>query len=751
MVEVQVEEDGDSQMPKSQVVQSSFTTGVIAPTLAGRIDIAKYYNALDIGENITLMPHGGLKRRAGTVPILRSKDSSLGYAAQEFFLSEEARLEPFVFNIDQKYLIVFDTSKFYVIKDDLLIYEEDMVNLFSSSFSSAFSSAFGGSIAITASQLREMDVTQYADTMILVHPDFPPLKLVRGATETDWTIDFIHFKNIPLYDYTNNYLGKKEIFKGTGAEKEFILIYTVPQFTVYVDGAKETAYVYDKDVGKITFTTAPINGALIELVSGAGVPEMDADNTYEDIWSDARGYPKTVTIFQGRLFFGGTRSKPITVFGSIINDYFDFNLGDGAADMGIFDTISSGTFDDITVMTSTRTLQVFTESGEYYNPASPITPATSSWKRQTGYGAHRTNTVNIDGATYFVDRSQAAVRQFIYSLEEDAYVSPNISLLSDHLTQKVKRMAVAKGSGSDIANLVYVLNEDGTMAVLNTMRLEQIQGWSQWTTQGLYKDLTVVDQTLYVLVARGYDTSGNIKYYIEKSDEDVLLDHYYKQGQGVDIFQGDYVTRTFALENSTDGLFEVLLDDVLANPQPSYDVGSNSITFIKAPEDHVEIYVVPSANINTTMTLPTSAALNYRDLSKKGNLFYEGEDTPVVNGNKLELSFDTNHSFLEAGFGFTVRVRTVNLNVSTTAGQIFNEKKRLVSVKLNVYKTLGIKVENYTVNDRKFIMDFSRQLVPYTGVKKVYLLGYAYHNSVEITQDIPMPFTLLQIETEIKY
>ena len=48
-------------------------------------------------------------------------------------------------------------------------------------------------------------------------------------------------------------------------------------------------------------------------------------------------------------------------------------------------------------------------------------------------------------------------------------------------------------------------------------------------------------------------------------------------------------------------------------------------------------------------------------------------------------------------------------------------------------------------------MDFNKQLKPFTGTKEVYLLGYSGHNAVEITQDIPMPFTLLQIETEIKY
>lgn len=742
-------------MPKAKVLQSTFTTGVLAPTLEGRVDIAKYYNSLTIGNNITLMPHGGAKRRAGTRPVLKSTDSSLGYAAQELYFTNEVRFEPFVFNIDQKYLIVIDTEHIHIIKDKLLLHSFGTATQLGSAFSSAFSSSFGTTTpAFTAAQLKEMDVTQYADTMIIVHPDFKPFKLIRGVTELDWTLEAITFTNIPLYDYTNQYLGIREIFKGNGTEVKFILIYTTPNFAVYVDGVKYngTGYAYDKEVGKITFTTAPANGANIELVSGAGVPAMNADNTYEDIWSDARGYPKSVTIFQGRLYFGGTKSKPITVMGSVINDYFNFNLGDGAADMGIFDTLSSGVFDDIVNITSARSLQVITESGEYFNPANPITPATSAWKRQTGYGGYRTGTVSIDGATYFVDASRAAVRQFVYSLDEDAYVSPNVSILSDHLVNDIERMVVQRGTGSNIANLVYVLNADGTMAVLNTMRLEEIQGWSRWTTQGLYRDICVVDDDLYMLIARGYEEgTDTIKYYIELSDEDVLLDHYHTQGEGFDKFRGDTVTKKFYLENSTDGNFEVRLDNISAVPQPTYAAVDNSISFLTAPDDDVKILVMPTAGVYADMVLPTSASIGFRELSKRGDLYYEGSAIPVKDGAQLKLSFEKYHSYLEAGFNFKVHMRTVNLNLATQEGQLVNRTKRLVKVKVNLYKTLGIKISHYTVADKKFIMQFNEHIVPFTGLREVHLLGYAEHNAVEITQDIPMPFTILQIETEIKF
>jgi hypothetical protein len=234
-------------------------------------------------------------------------------------------------------------------------------------------------------------------------------------------------------------------------------------------------------------------------------------------------------------------------------------------------------------------------------------------------------------------------------------------------------------------------------------------------------------------------------------DDTVLLDHYHTQGEGIDIFRGDTITKTFDLIKSTDGDFDVFLDDVLASPQPVYSMVNNSITFTVAPDDDVEIKVIPTAGTYEDMILPTSAAKGFRELSKKGDFFYEGEAAPVESGNKLLMSFDEEHSFLEAGFNFIPKLRTMNLNKDTQAGQLVNRKKRLSRVKLYLYETLGITVSNYRIADRKFIMDFNNQLKPFSGVKDIYLLGYAEHNAIDIVQSIPMPFTLLQIEVEIKF
>lgn len=53
-------------MAKTKFIQNSFTSGVLSPLLKGRADIEQYFNGLETGENIVILPQGGLKRRPGT-------------------------------------------------------------------------------------------------------------------------------------------------------------------------------------------------------------------------------------------------------------------------------------------------------------------------------------------------------------------------------------------------------------------------------------------------------------------------------------------------------------------------------------------------------------------------------------------------------------------------------------------------------------------------------------------------------------
>lgn len=52
-------------MPKVRIIQTNFSGGVQDPLLDGREDVAAYYNAMATGNNLLVIPQGGVRRRPG--------------------------------------------------------------------------------------------------------------------------------------------------------------------------------------------------------------------------------------------------------------------------------------------------------------------------------------------------------------------------------------------------------------------------------------------------------------------------------------------------------------------------------------------------------------------------------------------------------------------------------------------------------------------------------------------------------------
>lgn len=398
---------------RTKIIQTNFTGGEISPTLAGRIELEKYYKSCETAENVVIMPHGGLKRRGGLAKIASGA------------INKYCRLESFTFSTTQSYLIVIATDLIHILKDGTQV-------------------ATVTSPYTTQAQIDELDYIQSGDTIIMVHEDIPPKKLIRGASDSIWTISSITLTNIPTYDF------------GSGAEP---------------------------------------------------------------VWSTTRGYPRTATFHAGRLWFGGSKSKVSSVWGSVTNDFFNFNTGTGLDDEALFDTLDTDQFNKIEGIFSGRSLQVFTSGGEFFNSSKLIKPTDSVWLQQTNYGSKRLRPISVDGATLYVARNGRALRQFLYNFNEDAYVSINTLLMAEHLATNIRTMDVQRGTLDNVSDFVYVIDTNGMCLVLNTMRSEEILGWTKWSTQGSFIDVAVVNETAYFLVNRnGY-------YYIERLDNTTYTDH----------------------------------------------------------------------------------------------------------------------------------------------------------------------------------------------------------------------------------
>jgi hypothetical protein len=261
---------------------------------------------------------------------------------------------------------------------------------------------------------------------------------------------------------------------------------------------------------------------LVGVNIGSGTPTFTTITAgvsgSEPLWSATRGYPVSVTFHQGRLWFGGFKSRPQTIAASVTNSFYDFDTGTGLDDQAIIATLDTDQVNAISAIISNRHLQLFTSGGEFVEKTSPVTPSNIAIQRQTQYGSIGLQPVAIDGATLFVERRGKAIREYLYSFGEDGYTASPISILAPHLINTPVSMAARKGTSTDDANLVFVVNTDGTMAVLNSLRSENVAGWTPWETDGTILSVAVVIDEVYFLVKRGSD------YFLEQWDEDTYTD-----------------------------------------------------------------------------------------------------------------------------------------------------------------------------------------------------------------------------------
>jgi len=279
----------------------------------------------------------------------------------------------------------------------------------------------------------------------------------------------------------------------------------------------------------------------ISALTLTNIPTHDYGSGAEAVISATRGWPRVCTFYEARLWFAGLKGRPQTILGSKTNDFYNFDAGTGLADEALYDTLDTDQINPIVNIFPGRQLQVFTEGGEFSNTSSPITPADSSWTRHTNYGSKsNVRPDTMDGSTLYIDRSGRNLREFIFSFTEDAYTSQSSSTLAYDIINAPVDLTTVRGTEEDISNFVLLVNGDGTMAVFNTLRIEEVAGWTRWDTQGTFKSAESVYDDLYFIVSRD---NG---YFLEKAVPTVYSDSHISVGAG-----GPTITGLSHLEGQT--------------------------------------------------------------------------------------------------------------------------------------------------------------------------------------------------------
>jgi len=486
-------------MTKAVASQTQFTAGELDPRLAARHDYDGYYKGAQTLTNVICLGQGGVKRRPGMKYI-----DTIGHS--------KARLVTFEFNVTQTYLLVFADSKMYVYMDGVKVTNLNGtgVNYIDTDY--------------TEAELPELTWTQSADTLIVCHNNHSPRKIMRGTSHNLWTNTLLSFAYQPTFDFNRDY--DSDTFT-IGADWDSIgSTVTVTCDSSTTITSDHVGGMFEGNGGIIrieSVTTTTLTGALLqEFVNQNDVSGIDA-SIEEPVWSAAHGYPGVVTFHESRLWFSNSTARPQTLWGSVIGDFFNFDRGVAADDEAIDITLDTDQVNAVYHIVSGRHLQIFTSGGEFYVPDRPIKPKGVSVLRQTRFGVLKgVRPISVDGATMFIQRNGKQVREYLYGFAEQSYNSTEVNLLAPHLTNSPVAMAGLSGDVENEGNYLFVVNGDGTMGVFITNRAEVVTAWTKFTTNGLIKDVAVVEDVVYLYVNR--IINGVSVYHIEALDNNYYTD-----------------------------------------------------------------------------------------------------------------------------------------------------------------------------------------------------------------------------------
>jgi hypothetical protein len=505
-------------------IQTNFSNGELDPLLRARVDLQAYQNSLEKATNVVCQPQGGIRRRPGTRYITSLPNSGAESAANG------VRLVEFEFSTSDSYMLCFTHNRMYIFKNKVLI-----TNI--NGTGNPFLSTSG--VSLTGARLSSIVWTQSADTLIVVHPDIAPVQIVRGANDATWTASAITFDSIPKHAFTLSVTNPSGTLTPSAVSGKVTLTASASVFS----SGNVGQYVNAQPQGRakiVRFNSATSVDAITEFpffnTSAIANGQWELETGYENVWSSTRGWPRSVTFHEGRLYFGGSRSRPSTIWGSKVGLFFDFEATEGLDDDAVEATLDTNTFNAIVDLISGRDLQVFTTGGEFYVPQSgldPITPTNFFVKTASRNGTKQGVRVQqLESGTLFIQRQGKSLNEFAYTDTQATYVTQKISLLAGHLLKNPTNLALRRSVATDENDLLLITNgDDGTMAVFSLLRAQNVIAPSEFVTvDGRFIDVGVDISTIYTVVRR--NINGVDQFYIE-SFEDGLLTDSAKTGTGV--------------------------------------------------------------------------------------------------------------------------------------------------------------------------------------------------------------------------
>jgi hypothetical protein len=344
-------------------------------------------------------------------------------------------------------------------------------------------------------------------------------------------------------------------------------------------------------------------------------------------------YPACVTFFEERLWFAYLQ----TIWASKSGDFYNFTFGT-LDDSALKYTIGSNKVNKIQWMSPGKLLVIGTSGGEYKVSASSleeaITPLNIRIVSQSSYGSAYYPAMAINEIVLYLTRSRRKIREFTYSFEDDVFVSPDMTLLANHLfAQPIKSMTYQQEPFS----CLWCVRDDGLLLGFTYQRLEGITAWHRHYTDGNFKNVACIPNT----TGKGYNELWAV---VQRYVNDTWIRY-------IEMMENEWDSDTL---NSNDVFF---VDSGL-----SYD------------------------GISTNTVL----GLNHLE-GKTVSVFADGiqqTSKQVLNGS---ITLDNAASKINAGLNYESILQTMRMERKDQFGTGQGRRKRINQLVIRLYKTLKLK------------------------------------------------------------
>jgi hypothetical protein len=756
-------------MAKFRNQKNSLIAGELSPTALGRTDLPQYPHACELLRNAIPFLSGGAYRRPGT--YFEKKIDAGDYAPA---------LIPFVVSRKEAYcLIVSKVSggSGYI----------DVLRPTSNNQRSTQSSASGSHswVQATVSTLstvgyydewHDVQYVQSADVLYLVHPRHKPKRLYRTATDTFALTDFdqdssgstltgTSFRDVRPYlqqNTTGITLSISAATTGTGR--------TVTASSAFFNSAHVGA-VFKSNDGTGTIGCFVVTGytsatsVTVTVIVALGTTSARS-TWWESAWSDYRGWPRSVSIFQQRLVYGGTTYSPDSLWLGQTGNYDVMSVSttvdprdDTTNDHPFTIELSSLELNQIQWISSEKSLLVGTLGDEWLISFNPTTTdpgfgcVTAFVEVQSHYGSSYTKPVRAGSEVMFSLGTGKEIRSLVFNEREDSYVADPVQLLFDHypktdLSGYTGDRRFRRISWDRSRHTLWCCDTAGNLFGLTRDRQLGVTAWHTHQLGGFDSAVT------------GGSSGAGISLTVDPA-------YYSPNGSAVSLCMvpnpmigTDDVW--IAVKRYIDGNWEFHIERMIGESFP------NETAYRYVDNGHGN-YLVDSATFNTG-DYPLAEDYVFGDLdqiegetpvgtaSNTKGLFTITGDAVASGNTTMQQNYPTNitgeATVVVFGLGFNTIIVPVRTEAGSQIGTSQGALKRIHRAIIRFYRTMYAKVGTQASDGKAIdfrtgtaVSGLSAEI--YSGDKDIYPDGgYDENGYVYIQQDKPLPFAVVSIVSE---